>query len=45
VVQDDILIETMTPLESFRFAARLRTNDSTEEIMRKANTMVDRLQL
>ena len=45
VVQDDILIETMTPLESFRFAARLRTNDTSEEIMRKANKMVDRLQL
>lgn len=26
VMQDDILIETMTPKESFCFAARLRTN-------------------
>jgi ABC-type multidrug transport system ATPase subunit len=26
VQQDDILIETMTPLESFVFCARLRTN-------------------
>ena len=45
VVQDDILIETMTPFESFCFAAKLRTNDTNEEIIRKANTMVDRLQL
>jgi ATP-binding cassette, subfamily G (WHITE), eye pigment precursor transporter len=26
VMQDDILIETMTPFESFVFAAKLRTN-------------------
>lgn len=26
VQQDDILLETFTPAESFRFAARLRTN-------------------
>lgn len=29
VMQDDILIETMTPYESFCFAARLRTNLNT----------------
>lgn len=30
VMQDDILIETMTPFESFCFAATLRTNLSNE---------------
>lgn len=32
VQQDDVLIETMTPLESFTFAAKLRTSLSDEEI-------------
>lgn len=32
VMQDDILIETMSPIESFCFAAKLRTNLSAEEI-------------
>jgi len=36
VMQDDILIETMTPLESFCFAARLRTNLSEERVTLKA---------
>jgi len=26
VQQDDVLLETFSPIESFRFAARLRTN-------------------
>ena len=30
VMQDDILIETMTPFESFCFAAKLRTNLNSE---------------
>lgn len=29
VMQDDILIETMTPFESFCFAAKLRTSNLT----------------
>lgn len=45
VMQDDILIETLTPFESFIFAAKLRTNLSHEEIIEKANQMVIRLQL
>ena len=32
VMQDDILIETLTPLESFKFAAKLRTSKTNEEI-------------
>lgn len=45
VMQDDILIETMTPYESFCFAARLRTNLNTEQIEKKAMDMIERLQL
>mmetsp|Transcript_36401 Transcript_36401/g.55871 ORF Transcript_36401/g.55871 Transcript_36401/m.55871 type:complete len:91 (+) Transcript_36401:485-757(+) len=37
VMQDDILIETMTPFESFCFAARLRTSLSGSGILKKAN--------
>lgn len=33
VQQDDVLIETMTPRESFIFAAKLRTNFSQAEIL------------
>lgn len=44
-MQDDILIESLTPFESFCFAAKLRTNCSNEEIIDKANQMVKRLQL
>ena len=36
VMQDDILIETMTPYESFVFAARLRTSLSEQRIHAKA---------
>ena len=43
VMQDDILIETMTPFESFCFAARLRTDLSPEAIKQKAEQMIDRL--
>lgn len=43
VMQDDILIETMTPFESFMFAAKLRTNLSASGIREKAELMVQRL--
>jgi len=36
VMQDDILIETMTPFESFCFAAKLRTNLNAQQIREKA---------
>jgi hypothetical protein len=36
-MQDDILIETMTPYESFCFAAKLRTNLNSEDIKLKAD--------
>lgn len=45
VMQDDILIETMTPIESFVFAAKLRTNLTQERLHMKAEDMIDRLQL
>ena len=45
VMQDDILIETMTPFESFCFAAKLRTNLDDANVLRKARTMIDRLSL
>ena len=45
VMQDDILIETMTPYESFCFAARLRTSLKSSEIKKKSETMIERLQL
>ena len=35
-MQDDILIETMTPYECFLFAAKLRTNLSGDLIKDKA---------
>lgn len=44
-MQDDILIETMTPFESFCFAASLRTNLTRVEIEAKSDKMIDRLQL
>lgn len=44
-MQDDILIETLTPFESFTFAAKLRTNYNDEEIEEASQKMVDRLQL
>jgi len=45
VQQDDILIETMTPRESFEFAAKLRTGLSAEEIPKKAQEIIERLGL
>ena len=46
VMQDDILIETMTPFESFCFAAKLRTSNlSSAQIEEKAEMMIKRLQL
>ena len=44
-MQDDILIETMTPYESFCFAAKLRTNLYKDEIQIKSQKMIERLQL
>ncbi len=44
-MQDDILIETMTPYESFCFAAKLRTNLNKDEIQIKSQKMIERLQL
>ena len=40
VMQDDILIETLTPYESFCFAAKLRTTLNNEQISAKANSMI-----
>lgn len=45
VMQDDILIETMTVYECFVFAQRMRTSLNKEEIHEKADEMVKRLQL
>eukprot|EP00352_Strombidinopsis_acuminata_P003274 CAMPEP_0176380366 /NCGR_PEP_ID=MMETSP0126-20121128/31069_1 /TAXON_ID=141414 ORGANISM="Strombidinopsis acuminatum, Strain SPMC142" /NCGR_SAMPLE_ID=MMETSP0126 /ASSEMBLY_ACC=CAM_ASM_000229 /LENGTH=322 /DNA_ID=CAMNT_0017743637 /DNA_START=388 /DNA_END=1356 /DNA_ORIENTATION=+ len=45
VMQDDILIETMTPRESFKFAAKLRTNMTDEEIDFKVEQIIARLNL
>lgn len=45
VMQDDILIETMTPFESFCFACKLRTNLTDSEIELKSQNMIERLQL
>ena len=45
VMQDDILIETMTPYESFCFAASLRTNLPRYEIEQKAQRLIERLSL
>ena len=43
VMQDDILVETMTPFESFCFAAKLRTSLDHQQIEEKANQMIERL--
>ena len=45
VQQDDVLLETFTPEESFRFAARLRTSLSASRIEEKVDEIVDRLGL
>jgi len=45
VQQDDILIETMTPLEAFIFAGKLRTNLTPELLDKKIQQLLDRLGL
>jgi len=45
VQQDDILIETMTPRESFTFAAKLRTGLTDFEIPNKVDEIIERLGL
>lgn len=45
VMQDDILIETMTPFESFCFAAKLRTSLNQKDIIAKAEALIRRLSL
>jgi len=46
VQQDDILIETMTPRELFRFAAQMKLSHlSPESIERKVDNMITRLKL
>ena len=45
VQQDDILLETFSPEESFRFAAKLRTSLSNREIERRINLLIERLSL
>ena len=45
VQQDDVLLETFTPEESFRFAAKLRTNLSDYEIEDKIENIIKRLSL
>lgn len=45
VQQDDVLIETMTPRESFIFAARLRTTLDEFNILVKVEQIIQRLGL
>jgi len=45
VQQDDILLETFTPEESLRFAARLRTSLDNDEIEDKIDEICQRLSL
>ena len=45
IQQDDILIETMTARESFRFAAKLRTNLDDEGIETKVTELINKLGL
>lgn len=45
VQQDDVLLETFTPVESFRFAAKLRTNLTERQIEVKIRDIVSRLGL
>ena len=40
VQQDDVLLETFTPTEQFRFAARLRTSLSNERIEDKVEEII-----
>ena len=45
VQQDDVLLETFSPVESFRFAAKLRTNLTERQIEVKIRDLVARLGL
>lgn len=45
VQQDDVLIETMTPRESFVFAAKLRTSLDDFNIIVKVENLISRLGL
>ena len=45
VQQDDVLLETFTPEESFRFAAKLRTNLTDRQIEVKVRDIISRLGL
>ena len=45
VQQDDVLLETFTPEESFRFAARLRTSLSNARIEEKIEEIIKRMGL
>lgn len=45
VQQDDVLLETFTPAESFRFAAKLRTTLSDRQINIKVKNLIERLGL
>mmetsp|Transcript_416 Transcript_416/g.832 ORF Transcript_416/g.832 Transcript_416/m.832 type:complete len:265 (+) Transcript_416:584-1378(+) len=45
VQQDDVLLDSFTPEESFRFAAKLRTKLSNREIEEKIDSVVERLGL
>jgi ABC-type multidrug transport system ATPase subunit len=45
VQQDDVLLETFSPVESFRFAAKLRTTLSNRKIEAKIGELIARLGL
>ncbi|KAL4474982.1 hypothetical protein ABPG74_001678 [Tetrahymena malaccensis] len=45
VMQDDILLETMTVKECFQFAANLKTKGNAEEKSQKVNQMIKSLKL
>ena len=45
VQQDDVLLSTFTPVESFRFAAKLRTSLGADAIEAKVKELVRRLGL
>lgn len=45
VQQDDVLLETFSPNESFRFAAKLKTSLSNDEIEDKVADLIKRLGL
>ena len=45
VQQDDVLLQTFTPRESLRFAARLRTSLKNDQIERKIDILLKKLGL